>query len=126
MAASTLESGKMATGMAKVPPSCLFLYGVTLIGTHTGRMTYTDGSRYEGQWKNDKRDGPGILYWPVRSLSLDALDPRARSSSQKIMGEHRLMRYEGFWREDRLLDGGQVCWDDGTTRSLEDALKRLN
>lgn len=26
-------------------------------------FTYRDGSQYEGQWKNNKRDGKGVLLW---------------------------------------------------------------
>jgi hypothetical protein len=35
------------------------------------------------------------------------------------------MRYEGFWRDDQILEGGKVLWDDGAELSLEEALKRL-
>ncbi len=33
-------------------------YGIM---TYPDRGKYQEGSRYEGQWKNDKRDGQGIM-----------------------------------------------------------------
>jgi hypothetical protein len=117
-----------------------------------GTMMYFDGSRYEGEWKHDKREGRGILYWPTTTQPADASSlasppasaaspsspHAARSSSSSFPSpppssssgiirqeETKHMRYEGFWRDDQILEGGKVLWDDGAELSLEEALKRL-
>ena len=40
-------------------------------------MCYNDGSRYEGDWKNDKKQGKGIIFYNNGS------------------------RYEGDWKNDK-------------------------
>lgn len=55
-------------------------------------MTYPSRNEYEGQWKNDKKDGKGIMNW---------------------VNAHE--RYVGEWKED-LQDGyGEYYWCENKT-----------
>ena len=48
------------------------------------------GDRYEGDWKNDKREGKGIHYW-----------------------NNRGDRYEGDWKNDAKEGKGAYYWNNG-------------
>jgi len=47
-----------------------------------GTMKYADGSKYEGEWKNDMRAGKGTLISPEEE------------------------KYEGDWEEDKITGKG--------------------
>ena len=53
-------------------------------------LTYTDGSRYEGEMRDGKRHGRGTYTWPDGT------------------------RYEGDWHEGRKHGRGTYTWADGT------------
>ena len=53
--------------------------------------TYPDGSRYEGEWKNDKKKAQGVYTSPSGT------------------------RYEGEWKNNKLVFGFKnIFFDDGT------------
>jgi len=56
------ESGKMTRSMGKVRNKWfieLFLLILTLFNAFIGKMFFNAESRYEGEWKDDKRNGYG-------------------------------------------------------------------
>jgi len=59
-----------------------------------GKMTYSSGNYYEGQWSNNKRNGLGIMFW----LSSDE-------------------KYEGNWEDNFQSGFGAHIWLDGTTEN---------
>jgi hypothetical protein len=52
-------------------------------------FTWPSGSRYEGEWRDDKRTGQGVYTWPSGN------------------------RYEGEWRDDKRAGQGVQTWADG-------------
>ena len=60
-------------------------------GKRTGRGTFTwsNGDRYEGEWRNNKRTGRGTYTWPNGN------------------------RYEGEWRNNKRIGRGTLTWSNG-------------
>jgi len=56
---------------------------VSFIYKSIGAQVYADGTRYEGQWKNDMRNGPGEIEYPN--------------------GEG----FAGFWKNDKSIAEGK-------------------
>lgn len=56
-----------------------------------GRMTYASGNFYEGDWKNNKRNGEGTMNW--------------LSSNEK---------YTGNWEENYQSGFGTHIWLEGS------------
>ena len=54
-----------------------------------GIKYWNDGSRYEGDWKNDKREGKGIFYWKNGDI------------------------YEGDWKNDKIYGKGIYYYNNG-------------
>ena len=54
-----------------------------------GKIYWNDGERYEGDWKNDKWEGKGIYYWN---------DGR---------------KYDGDWNNNKKEGKGIFYWNDG-------------
>jgi hypothetical protein len=67
-------------------------------------MNYTDGRRYEGNYKNNNRDGFGVMVYPENGMYQEG------------------SRYEGEWRNDKRHGQGIMTYqDDG--RSLKGGFK---
>ena len=56
---------------------------------HQGIMAYSDGAKYEGEWKDGKRHGQGTLTWSDGSS------------------------YVGEWNNGKKHDQGTYTWSDG-------------
>ncbi len=54
-----------------------------------GNYTYKDGSKYDGEWKGNKRHGYGVWFRPDG------------------------MRYEGYWQDDKPNGQGTLTYPDG-------------
>ena len=52
-------------------------------------MNYDDGSKYEGDWREDKKEGNGIYQFIKRS------------------------KYKGQWKNDKRDGNGTFTWKDG-------------
>lgn len=53
-----------------------------------GRLSYHDGGYYDGDWKDDKMDGQGKLFYPSGKIA-----------------------YEGQWKDDEFHGLGKVFND---------------
>jgi hypothetical protein len=55
-------------------------------------MTYVSGNRYEGNWKHNKKDGFGTMFWTV-------------NTNEKYYGQWKNNKQNGFgvhiWIEER-------------------------
>jgi hypothetical protein len=65
-----------------------------------GKMTWPDGTEYDGDWKDDEQNGRGKITWP---------DGRV---------------YEGEWKDDNMHGRGKHTWPDG--KVYEGVLKDNN
>lgn len=79
-----------------------------------GIMFYRDGSRYEGEWKANKREGKGIIFRPDGS----------RQEVDRWMNDMRRgmvidffpdgSRYEAYYMNDKILGKGVMVYPDGS------------
>ena len=109
-----MENYKEKSGMAKAPIFLLMeinmkvngemmnlMVEVFLLGKKEGKGTYTetDGTKYEGQWKNDLQDGQGTFSW---------------NEGTKYEGGFSKNKYHGkgnfFWNNNSKFEGS---WDNG-------------
>ena len=79
-----------------------------------GIQMWTDGSRYEGYWKNDKANVSGkLLHSDGDIYEGEWLDDKAHG-----YGVYRHMdgaKYEGNWKEDKQDGKGKESWPDGAS-----------
>ena len=62
-----------------------------------GTMIYTNGAKYEGQWRNDKKNGKGIF-----------------TSSHYFNCKYKVgMKYEGEFKDDKFDGYGVTCYTNG-------------
>ena len=78
-----------------------------------GIMTGHNGHRYEGEWRNDRRHGRGIYTWP------SGMRYEGEWRSGKHHGQGTKVwpggdRYDGEWRIGRRHGRGTYTWPDGT------------
>lgn len=59
-----------------------------------GTCIYTDGTRYDGEWKDDKRNGLGVLTWDIRIKHVGYFWGKGPSPKN-------LNSYEGDWMDDQ-------------------------
>ena len=59
-----------------------------------GTMYFANGNRYEGQWQDNRKQGYGTHFW----------GPNSESAGH---------RYEGQWQDDRKHGQGTYYWPDG-------------
>ena len=71
------------------------------------------GDRYEGEWKDDKRNGQGKYFWPSGNRY------EGEFKDDKISGQGKLFlpdgrRYEGEFKDEKMSGQGKYFWPDGT------------
>lgn len=77
-----------------------------------GIYTWPDGTRYEGEWRNDKKEGRGTYTWSDGTrYEGEWLDDKkdGRGTLTRENGE----RYKGEWRDDKKEGRGTFTWPDG-------------
>lgn len=84
---------------------CLYLRARSLIdvkGQMDGRgvLNWSDGSRYEGEFKDSKRHGSGVMIWADGRRS-------DRVISHKLLKEDR---YNGDWMDNKRSGKGLMTW----------------
>ena len=85
---------------------------VALAQTERRTVTYTDGSRYEGEILNGKRHGRGIYVWSDGTrYTGDWRDGRKHGQGTYIWANGH--RYAGEFRNDRRTGQGTYTWPDG-------------
>lgn len=82
----------------------------------TGTVKYSDGSSYEGSWENDKRSGKGEYHWPdgKNFVSYEGeWEDNQRDGDGKLVyadGSY----YDGSWKDDKWNGKGEFYLADGS------------
>jgi len=77
-----------------------------------GIQIWTDGSKYEGYWKNDKANIRGKLYHADGDIyEGEWLDDKAHGYG--VYTHVDGAKYEGKWKEDKQDGIGKETWPDG-------------
>ncbi|MBW1900788.1 MAG: SPOR domain-containing protein [Deltaproteobacteria bacterium] len=77
-----------------------------------GTMTYPDGSKYEGQWKDNKRNGQGTLSFPDGGR-LAGQWKDGHFNGQGTM-TYSYGVYEGHWKDGMKNGQGIMTYSDGS------------
>ena len=75
-------------------------------------LTYTDGGIYEGETKNDKREGRGTMTWPDGTQYVGDFKDDMKSGQGTYTWPNG-DKYEGEWRDDERYGQGTMIWSDG-------------
>jgi len=70
----------------------------------TGQVTYTNGNTYDGEWKNNKKNGQGTYVWPSGREYIGAWKNGDRAG-QGTMTVSDGTKYVGTWKDDAYLLG---------------------
>lgn len=84
-----------------------------------GRFFYPNGNKYEGNWKEDKKDGEGIFYWKHDSCEFSGFFLNDFFSKGTFRLEDHTPVVSGFWKE------GLFCAEEEFFPNWEDALSGL-
>ncbi|CAG9322820.1 unnamed protein product [Blepharisma stoltei] len=77
-----------------------------------GIQIWSDGSKYEGYWKNDKANGKGrLIHADGDVYDGEWKDDKAHGFGIYIHSDGA--RYEGMWAEDKQCGQGKETWPDG-------------
>jgi len=79
-------------------------------------MTYHDGSKFVGKWKNGKRHGQGTYTWCFYCSWCSSL-PGGTNSSISSFADGR--KYEGEWKDGVYHGHGTYTFSDGSKFSGE-------
>jgi hypothetical protein len=77
-----------------------------------GIMTWPSGSRYGGEWKNDKRNGQGIMTLPSGE-HYEGEFVNGKRNGQGINIWPNGIRYEGEFVNNKMNGQGIMTWPDG-------------
>src|SRR3990172_1567272 len=76
-------------------------------------LTYTDGGIYEGETKNDKREGRGTMTWPDGTQYVGDFKDDMKSGQGTYIWPNG-GKYEGEWKDDKINGKGTLTYADGT------------
>ena len=76
-------------------------------------LTYTDGGIYEGETKNDKREGRGTMTWPDGTQYVGDFKDDMKSGQGTYTWPNG-GKYEGEWKDDKINGKGTLTYADGT------------
>jgi len=77
-----------------------------------GTQVWTDGSKYEGNWRNDKANGRGRLIHADGDVYVgEWKDDKAHGNGTYLHTDGA--KYDGEWREDKQHGHGVETWPDG-------------
>ncbi|HXI09265.1 MAG TPA: hypothetical protein VNK06_00560, partial [Thermodesulfobacteriota bacterium] len=74
--------------------------------------TSSTGRVYEGEWKEDKQSGKGVLVWPDG----DRYAGEFKNDMFDGFGTYTFAdgrKYEGSWKDDKFNGRGTYSWPDG-------------
>jgi hypothetical protein len=83
-----------------------------------GIMTYNDGSKYDGQWKNDKKKGRGIFISSHYNDDTFGIRYEGEFNNDKFEGKGICKYsngdiYEGEWKNNKQYGRGVVKYNNG-------------
>ena len=81
-----------------------------------GKLEFGAGDFYEGEFTNGVRQGYGIRCWPDGSKYEGdwEADMRHGKGTQEFAGEEQGASYDGGWRDDTMSGEGKYNFSDGT------------
>ena len=77
-----------------------------------GTMIYPDGSKYEGKWKDHKRDGFGIFIYPKGSKYMGYWEKNKRSGLGAF-NHYKGESYVGEWKNNKKHGVGKLVLNEG-------------
>lgn len=75
-----------------------------------GQMIYPDGSRYEGDWKNDLKQGFGAYYYPNGDIYEGAWFKGKRHGLGTYFYAETQTKFMGTWVEGVIAGPGQIIY----------------
>ena len=87
-----------------------------------GTFFYSNGKRYEGEWKDDMEDGLGIMYYNKRKDRYEGSFKKGKKEGKGIYYYDNGNRYEGDWKDD-VKDGKGIFYGDNGDRKMGDYSK---
>ena len=81
-------------------------------GKHFKMYTYKDGSKYEGQWRKNKRDGKGIYKWKGGFANYIGEFKKDKKHGYGKMSYGDGASYTGAWFDDKRNGDGHMIWPD--------------
>ena len=88
-------------------------FSISRIKNGTGKLTYSDGSFYEGQWLNGKRHGCGRLFYNSDKTSYKRQWVNDNKNGYGRQTYSDKSSYEGEWRDDIISGFGTYSWPNG-------------
>ena len=76
-----------------------------------GTMTWTNGDQYIGDWKNDKKDGQGILTSKGNKYEGDWKNDKQNGSGEYTWKNGEV--YNGDWKDGKQNGSGKMNYSDG-------------
>ena len=106
----TVASVPLRRGAMSAPPQP---YRPIIADSDSNRtMTWANGDRYHGQWRNGKQHGNGTMTW----ANGDRYEGRWQNGRRHGSGKLQLADggwYEGQWANDKRSGHGTYTWPDG-------------
>ena len=92
--------------------------GATLNGKRDGigKLTYNDGDIYDGEWKNDQKEGKGIYKWGKGKWEGDIYDGEWKNGQQEGKGIYKFIIgdiYDGEWKNGQQEGKGVLKFKSG-------------
>jgi hypothetical protein len=110
--AESTQSGSVRTVNKRPLPSCpreLTAYWTNCFGT----LTWPNGDKYAGEFRDDKRTGQGTFTWPDGQKYVGEF----RDSKRTGQGTYKWLdgtQYAGEWRDNKRTGQGTYTWGAGT------------
>lgn len=77
-----------------------------------GKMMFTDGSVYEGQWMNDQKNGMGIVHYPSGNIYEGSFLNDQKEGFGKFYYKSKGEMYEGYWQKDQKNGQGTYVFNN--------------
>ena len=78
-----------------------------------GQMTFNDGSFYDGQWMNDKRNGQGIFYFSSGNVYQGFFVNNKKEGYGEFYYAKSEEYYKGYWMNDKKHGQGEYFFRNG-------------
>ena len=78
-----------------------------------GQMNFNDGSYYEGQWMNDKRNGHGIFYFSSGNVYQGYFVNNKKEGYGEFYYAKSQEYYKGYWMNDKKHGQGEYFFKNG-------------
>eukprot|EP01031_Cornospumella_fuschlensis_P024824 gene24824-29998_t len=77
-----------------------------------GVYTWTNGDKYEGEWKDDGRVGEGVMTW-ANGNKYEGDYNNGKKHGKGVFTEANGDKYEGEWKDDLMHGKGVFTWGNG-------------